>query len=108
MEATAIGLQTAKRSFTFARKEVKAMTGDLQCLQTAKRSFTFARGRSYTSRTKPRRVSKPLSGRSLLQEFSGPFSSREYKVSKPLSGRSLLQAVLALIGRLRTDKSPNR
>jgi hypothetical protein len=45
------------------------MAGDLTCLQTAKRSFTFA---SFLDQSAPapgaQKVSKPLSGRSLLQE----------------------------------------
>ena len=66
MEATAIGLQTAKRSFTFAT--------------------------NHPTRTRNHRpVSKPLSGRSLLQEGRDFALWPRYSVSKPLSGRSLLQ-----------------
>jgi hypothetical protein len=62
------------------------------CLQTAKRSFTFARPPEGWCRRWCRWVSKPLSGRSLLQEnkTAAPFLLAE-TVSKPLSGRSLLQ-----------------
>jgi hypothetical protein len=61
------GLQTAKRSFTFASLPWHPLGRGGHCLQTAKRSFTFASGGIWGSPGRPTHVSKPLSGRSLLQ-----------------------------------------
>jgi hypothetical protein len=55
-----------KRSFTFASPNENVGTAVLGCLQTAKRSFTFARAIVFEPPYKTD-VSKPLSGRSLLQ-----------------------------------------
>ena len=61
-------------------------------LQTAKRSFTFARTTAATTAKPTTAVSKPLSGRSLLQgNGKGAGNLQNCRVSKPLSGRSLLQ-----------------
>jgi hypothetical protein len=66
----------------------------VSCLQTAKRSFTFARRGSARYEPCGCLVSKPLSGRSLLQEKEVlDMKSMFLSVSKPLSGRSLLQGV---------------
>ena len=64
----------------------------LLCLQTAKRSFTFASDKQMEAEIQEALVSKPLSGRSLLQVLLvyDTFVNTNF-VSKPLSGRSLLQ-----------------
>ena len=67
---------------------------DLFGLQTAKRSFTFARNGRNAERVVVGFVSKPLSGRSLLQgEIINCNMGHRHVVSKPLSGRSLLQGL---------------
>ena len=64
----------------------------LLCLQTAKRSFTFASDKQMEAEIQEALVSKPLSGRSLLQEVVPcDEQGNMLPVSKPLSGRSLLQ-----------------
>ena len=63
----------------------------LSCLQTAKRSFTFASTKGGIGDGDASDVSKPLSGRSLLQVQNGERIVVALPVSKPLSGRSLLQ-----------------
>jgi hypothetical protein len=60
-------------------------------LQTAKRSFTFARRKEGCDMLASVFVSKPLSGRSLLQRGTMLIEAFLQYVSKPLSGRSLLQ-----------------
>ena len=63
----------------------------MKCLQTAKRSFTFASWNNKKGK-EVKCVSKPLSGRSLLQGKRQVSAHDALTVSKPLSGRSLLQA----------------
>jgi hypothetical protein len=53
-------------------------------------------------------VSKPLSGRSLLQVVVGVAIAALGHVSKPLSGRSLLQGRRVQQQQQQQQKSPNR
>jgi hypothetical protein len=78
------------------------------CLQTAKRSFTFARRRNEDCYRLGADVSKPLSGRSLLQGDKKGGEKIWRDVSKPLSGRSLLQGGETRIAIVWGLMSPNR
>ena len=81
------------RSLLQVAAGLMGLLGGLLGLQTAKRSFTFASGGVAYVEPLVSRVSKPLSGRSLLQECGYGCAGVFLGVSKPLSGRSLLQVV---------------
>ena len=83
--------------------------GPYSRLQTAKRSFTFATSEEEELLADGLDVSKPLSGRSLLQQPRPPKRGRGREhVSKPLSGRSLLQHLVLLREDEEGNMSPNR